>query len=159
MWGAVKVMRSGSGLGRERGKCGRMAPYWRYAPEKRKRAEVSPESPLSSAPMPTPTSLSPDRACRRGRRCRGARGHSRDLVLDRGVASPQDQTRIKGEGDDAGDERGQDGRVAERDLARLEPLGPAAVHRSLEEADGVEGRQRDADPRDERVDDLRLEDT
>ena len=49
-------------------------------------------------------------------------------------------------------------RVAEPDLPRLDPVRLSVVHRALEEADRVEGRQRDADRGHERVDDLRLED-
>ena len=71
----------------------------------------------------------------------------RDLVLDRRVAAAEDQARVERQADDAGDERRQHQRVAEPDLARLDPVRLAVVHRALEQADRVEGREHDPDRR------------
>ena len=95
-----------------------------------------------------------------GRRLRSAGGaRRRDLVLDRRVAAAEDQARVERQGDDAGDERRQhQPRRGGRSRATRPRRELAVVHRALEQADRVEGREHDADRGHEGVDDLRLED-
>ena len=88
------------------------------------------------------------RATGGARRLRESASPVGDLVLDRRVASAQDQPGVQRQGDDAGDERRQHHARRGAPISRESAFsGEPVVHRALEEADRVEGRQRDADRR------------
>ena len=64
--------------------------------------------------------------------------------LDRPFAALQRELRVEREEEDHGDERHEHGGVAQGDLARVDAVAHAVVHRADEQAQRVDARHHDA---------------